>query len=139
MNAASRWAGIGVWYYFANRSFLLFICPWTENRMSIAESDGHYEVYWPRSPRRSTIKALAPRHASLAGKKIAFLWDFLFRGDQVFTVLERELKARFPGVSFVNWNEFGNTHGTDERKVVAALPQRCKELGVDAVISGMGC
>ena len=37
------------------------------------------------------------------------------------------------------WREFGNTHGGDERKVVAALPQRLKELGVDAVISGMGC
>ena len=107
--------------------------------MSDADSDGHYEVYWPRSPRRSELRPLARRLDTLAGKKIAFLWDYLFRGDEVFAVLEEELKARFPGVSFVDWREFGNTHGTDERKVVAALPERFKELGVDAAISGMGC
>ncbi len=107
--------------------------------MSEADTDGHYEAYWPRSPRRVEIRPLAPRLATLAGKNIAFLWDFLFRGDEVFAVLEAELKARYPGVSFVDWREFGNTHGTDERKVVAALPERFKQLGVDAAISGMGC
>jgi hypothetical protein len=35
--------------------------------------------------------------------------------------------------------EFGNTHGTDEREIVAALPQTLKAKGVDAVVSGMGC
>jgi hypothetical protein len=39
----------------------------------------------------------------------------------------------------VSWREFGNTHGRDEREVVAALPERLKALGVDAVISGMAC
>jgi hypothetical protein len=42
-------------------------------------------------------------------------------------------------VRFVSWREFGNTHGSEEREVVAALPKRLRELGVDAVISGMGC
>ncbi|OGA39824.1 MAG: hypothetical protein A3G24_16240 [Betaproteobacteria bacterium RIFCSPLOWO2_12_FULL_62_13] len=106
---------------------------------SETDNDGHYEVFWPRSQRQSKIRPLARRLDTLAGKKIAFLWDFLFRGDEVFAVLEEELKARFPGTSFVNWREFGNTHGTDERKVVAALPERFQELGVDAAISGMGC
>ena len=53
--------------------------------------------------------------------------------------LEEGLKARVPGVKFINWKEFGNTHGADERKILAELPQRLKSLGVDAVISGMGC
>jgi hypothetical protein len=107
--------------------------------MSEVESDGYYEAYWPRSPRQSRIKPLARRPESLAGKKIAFLWDFLFRGDAVFKLLQQELEKRYPGVTFVDWSEFGNTHGTDERAVVAGLPQRFKELGVDAAISGMGC
>lgn len=106
---------------------------------SATESDGHYEAYWPRSPRQTKIKPLAPRHETLAGKKVAFLWDFLFRGDEVFAVLQEELGKRFPGVTFVDWREFGNTHGTDERAVVAALPKRFKELGVDAAICAMGC
>jgi hypothetical protein len=38
----------------------------------------------------------------------------------------------------VSYKEFGNTHGGDEREVVASLPRRFKELGVDAVVSGHG-
>lgn len=107
--------------------------------MSETDHDGRYEVYWPRSQRQSKITPLARRLDTLAGRKIAFLWDFVFRGDEIFAVLEEALRARFPGVSFVNWREFGNTHGTDERKVVEALPGRFQELRVDAAISGMGC
>ena len=103
------------------------------------EQDGYYEVYWPRGARQGKIKPLARRFETLAGKKVAFLWDYLFRGEEIFVTLQEELSKRFPQMSFVDWREFGNTHGTDERKVVAALPQRFKELGVDAAISGMGC
>ena len=68
----------------------------------------------------------------------AALYAARFRGNEVFEFLEEGLKARFPGVKFVSWREFGNTHGSDEREVVAALPKKFKEMGVDAVISGMG-
>jgi len=107
--------------------------------MSQAGNSGAYEALWPRSPRQARVKPLAPRLDTLAGKTVAQLWDYVFRGDEVFALLEEGLAARFPGVRFVSWREFGSTHGSDERAVVAALPQRFKELGVDAVISGMGC
>lgn len=106
--------------------------------MNTSGSDGHYEVFWPRSPRQVKRTQLAPRLNTLKGKVVAQLWDFLFKGDQVFELLEQELKTRVPGVRFVNWREFGNTHGNDEREVVAALPAKLKALGVDAVISGIG-
>ena len=57
----------------------------------------------------------------------------------MFALLEEGLKARFPGVKFVSWKEFGSTHGGQEKKALAALPRRFKELEVDAVISGMAC
>ena len=101
--------------------------------------DGHYEVLWPRTPRQAGIRPLAKRLDTLNGKTVAQLWDYLFRGDRVFAHLEQALRARFPEVRFVGWKEFGNTHGSDEHAVLAALPQRFRELGVDAVISGMGC
>ena len=107
--------------------------------MSKQTNDGYYEAYWPRVTRQQRRNALAPRLATLEGKTIAQLWDFLFKGDEVFALLEEGLKARFPGVKFVSWREFGNTHRSDERQVIAALPQRFRELGVDAVISGMAC
>ncbi len=102
-------------------------------------NDGHYEVLWPRSPRQMKKKTLARRLDTLNGKTIAQLWDFIFSGDKVFAALEEGIRARYPGVRFVSWREFGNTHGADERKILAELPQRLKDLGVDAAISGMGC
>lgn len=103
----------------------------------MASNDGHYEVLWPRSPRQVKGRTFAPRPGSLAGKTVAQLWDYLFRGDEVFALLEEGLRQRFPGIRFVSWREFGNTHGDNEREVLAALPARLRELGVDAVICGM--
>jgi len=102
-------------------------------------NDGYYKALWPRSPRQSKVKPLAKRLDTLAGKTVAQVWDQVFRGDEVFAFLEEGLKARFPGVKFVSWREFGNTHGSEEREVVAALPGKLKSFGADAVVSGMGC
>ena len=107
--------------------------------MNQPSDEGYFEAYWPRAARRVATKTLAPRLAGLEGKRIAFLWDYLFRGDEIFDIVESQLRQRFAGIGFVGWREFGNTHGSDEREVVAALPRRLKALGVDAVISGMAC
>ena len=45
----------------------------------------------------------------------------------------------FRSVRFVSWREFGSTHGNQEHEVLASLPRKLRERGVDAVISGMGC
>ena len=99
--------------------------------MSKPNNDGYYEAYWPRGVRQQKTRALAPRLDSLEGKTVAQLWDYLFKGDEVFELLEEGLKKKYPGV--------GSTHGGDEKDALAALPKRFKELGVDAVISGMAC
>ena len=107
--------------------------------MSKLNRPEQHAVFWPRSPRQGRLKSLAPRLTTLNGKTVAELWDYLFHGDKVFDLLEGAIRQRFPDVRFVNWREFGNTHGSDERNVVANLPQKLKELGADAVVSGMGC
>jgi hypothetical protein len=106
--------------------------------MSVSNG-GYFEVLWPRGEHRAKPSALASRPATLNGKRIAFIWDYLFKGDQIFAQLEGAIRERFPNAEFVHWSEFGNTHGPDERAIVAALPQRLKDLRVDAAISGMGC
>jgi len=102
-------------------------------------NDGYYEVFWPRAPRQMQQRELAPRLDSLEGKTIAQLWDYLFKGDEVFALLEQGIRARHPEVRFVSWREFDSTHGDEEKAALAALPERFKQLGVDAVISGMAC
>ena len=102
-------------------------------------ADSQYEALWPRSPRQVGVKPLARRLDTLKGKTVAQLWDYVFRGDEVFALLEEGLKERFPDVRFVSYKEFGNTHGGEEREVVASIARKFKELKVDAAISGMGC
>ncbi|MGH8620448.1 MAG: UGSC family (seleno)protein [Burkholderiales bacterium] len=110
-----------------------------KNNDGTGAREPQYKAVWPRGPRQAKVKPLAKRLDTLDGKKIAWLWDYVFRGNEVFEQLEATLSARYPGVKFVNWAEFGNTHGSDERAVVAALPEKLKAMGVDAVVSGMGC
>ena len=97
-------------------------------------------------PRTIALDAMGGDHGPpvvVAGAAISLerypLLSFLFFGDEVFTVLEEKLRAQFPRVKFVSWREFGSTHAVNEKELLASLPQRFKELGVDAAISSMAC
>ncbi len=98
----------------------------------------HYKVVWPRSPLGVQHRRLAPRLTDLRGTRIAFVWDYMFRGDEMFAVLQRELRERF-GAELLPAEHFGNTHGPDEVAVIANLPNALREWRVDAAISGVGC
>ena len=102
-------------------------------------AEATYAVHWPRSTRTQAVQPVADRVDDLSGKVVAFVWDYLFRGDEIFAMVQRELQQRFTGMRFIGYEEFGSTHGADEREVLKNLPGKLKELKVDAVISGMGC
>ena len=101
--------------------------------------EAHYEVVWPRSPRGVQQRRRADRLDTLVGKRVAFLWDYLFRGDELFPILADQLIVRFEGIEIVDYIEFGNLHGADEKERVGRLPDDLRNRGVDAVVSGMGC
>jgi hypothetical protein len=98
-----------------------------------------YDVVWPRSPRGVQRRRQADRLTSLEGRRVAFLWDYIFRGDELFPILEKELTRRFDGIEIVGYETFGNLHGADEKERVGRLPDDLRHRGVDAVVSGMGC
>jgi hypothetical protein len=100
---------------------------------------GLYDVVWPCGERKQKMRPLARRLDTLNGKTIAQLWDFLFYGDDIFNMLEDKIREHYPTVKFVSWREFGSTHAVNEKELLASLPQRFKELGVDAAISSMAC
>jgi hypothetical protein len=104
-----------------------------------SSADGQYAVVWPCGERKLKVRPLAKRLDSLKGKKVAQLWDYLFAGDEVFASLEAELAKEYPDLQWVSWREFGSTHAVNEKELLASLPQRFKELGVDAAISCMAC
>lgn len=98
-----------------------------------------FAVLWPRGERTAPSQPLAPRMSTLEGKTVAFLWDYLFRGEEIFPMLQQALSERYPGMRFIGYEDFGSTHGDEEQKILAELPARLKVLRADAVISGMGC
>lgn len=98
-----------------------------------------FDVVWPKSPRGVRSRPLADRIATLNGKRVAFLWDYVFRGDEIFPALAAELTERFPDVEIVDYDVFGNTHGGDEKETVAGLPNGLSSRHIDAVVSAMGC
>jgi len=98
-----------------------------------------YKVVWPRGPRVDAGTRLARRLDTLEGKVVCELWDWIFKGDLIMDVFEKELAKRYPGIQFVSWREFGEIHGANEKKVLAELPEKLKKFNCDAVICGVGC
>ena len=98
-----------------------------------------YEVLWPRGRKAEGTLSLASRLDTLEGKTVCELSPGTFRADEIFPMIEKELAKRYPGIKFVNYKEFGSTHGGDETKVLAAIPDKLKQNKCDAVISGVGC
>ena len=98
-----------------------------------------YEVVWPRARRAKEPGRLSKRLGGLEGKTVGFLWNGVYRGNEVFPLVEKALSKRFPRIRFVEYGAFGFTHGPDEKQVLAGLQTRLMETGCDAVVSGMGC
>lgn len=101
-------------------------------------SEPVYEVVWPLG--RSVYETIPPasRPPDLEGKTVCELWERLFRGDEIFPIIRQSLSKRYPGIKFVDYDVFGDTHGTKQRELIAALPDMLRQHGCDAVISGVG-
>lgn len=97
-----------------------------------------YEVLWPLARKAKGAESTARGLGDLSGKTIAELWDYIFRGEVIYPMVRELLQARYPGIKFIPWSEFGNTHGPKQREIVAGLPDKLKTLKVDGVISGIG-
>ncbi len=105
----------------------------------MTDTSGLECVVWPRSKRSTAPVELARRSPTLAGRRIGFVWDYVFRGDEVFPLLAQEIRRRYPGTTFVGYETFGPTFGGDEHRTIAELPDALRRHGVDAVISAVGC
>jgi hypothetical protein len=97
-----------------------------------------YEVLSPLGRHARPSLTRPPKLASLDHRRVAFVWDEIFRGDEMFAVIARKLTARWPSIEFVDHTQFGNPEQRDGAAVVAALPARLREHGIDAVIAGVG-
>jgi hypothetical protein len=102
-------------------------------------NEGIYQVVWPRGQKTSKTKSLSKRLDTLNGKTVGLLWDYVFRGEEIFNIIQNRLPMKFPGIKFVSYDNFGNIHDRDEVRVLAELPAKLEKYGCDAVISAVGC
>jgi hypothetical protein len=97
-----------------------------------------YKVVWPLGKTLALTVKLAPRVSDLRNKTICEISDYGFRSEEIFPLVRELLAQRYPGVKFVEYTNFGNTHGPDETEVIATLPEKLRAYNCDAVISGVG-
>lgn len=103
-------------------------------------NDDHreYEVVWPLGKSHWDKRVLNPGIGDLTGKTIAEVWDRVFRGEEIFPAIRTALRKKYPTVRFVEYDKFGDTHGVNQKQVLADLPAMLRRHEVDAVISGVG-
>ncbi len=96
-----------------------------------------YDVVWPLGKSAYEKVSVAPRVADFDGKTICELWDWLFRGEDIFPLIRQSLLKRYANVRVVEYATFGNIRGPNEADVVAALPDLLRKQRCDAVICGI--
>ena len=111
---------------------------------SAAGDDNVYEVVSPLGEPVMKMVTMAPRLETLAGKTIGEIWNGGFRGDESFPMIERLLRDRYPTVKLIPYSEFplatvASFHPEKKQETLAALREKLKEKGCDAVITGNGC
>ena len=104
----------------------------------MASNEPHYDVLSPLPRKAVKETSAAPRVPDLNGKTVCELWDVIFRGETIYPLVREHIRARFPGVKFVTYEEFGNFHGAREAQVMASIPDKLRAHGADAVIVGIG-
>ena len=104
----------------------------------MSEQQPLYDVVWPLGKSHWDKRDLNPGLADLNGKTIAEVWDRVFRGEEIFPAIRAALREKYPRVRFVEYDTFGDTHGVNQKQVLADLPALLRKHEVDAVISGVG-
>jgi len=99
-----------------------------------------FEVVSPLGQTRGGPQVQRTYLPTLNGKNIAFLWDYLFKGPQMFEYYAAVIREQFPEANFVSFEVFGNIHGSapDEKANVAAIRQRMSRHEVHAAIVAVG-
>jgi len=99
-----------------------------------------YRVVYPLGVQATQEKSVAPSLPDLNGKIIGELWNYAFRGDETFPLIEAQIREKYPDVRFVSFACFGNFHDpSEEEKMMAELPDKLKRFHCDAVLVGNGC
>jgi hypothetical protein len=99
-----------------------------------------YDVVWPLGRTSGRTIETSGALGALDGKTVAFLWDYVFKGAEMFEIVKGEIDARYQDVTYVDYDVFGDIHGsvTAEREAIGGLVDKLRQYRVDAAIVGVG-
>ncbi len=125
-------------YWTANTQTLIIKVAKTARGLNQMEQ--RYSVVHPAGIKAATEKNVAASLPDLNGKTVGLLWNYGFRGDETFPIVEKKLRELYPQINIVGYQDFGNFHDpVIEAQMMAELPDKIKSYGCDAVIVGNGC
>jgi hypothetical protein len=103
-------------------------------------TENGYQVVWPLGRTVAPEIDVSGGVGSLDDKKVAFVWDYLFRGREMFEIIKRVVSEQFPRAEFVDYEAFGNIHGSDneEKANLENLPKRMHEHGATCAVVAVG-
>jgi hypothetical protein len=100
------------------------------------------EVFSPEGLSAVNQTDAAPRLTTLDRKRVAEIWNGVFKGDMTFPIIRELLSKKFPGIEIVPYTEFPHAPASDnparQRELAREIALLVKEKSCDAVISGNG-
>lgn len=100
-------------------------------------TEATYDVVWPSGrttgPKVGTQQGLS----DLSGKKIALVWDHLFKGDEILAALQKRVSIGHDDVEFIDHDNFIGTFA-DDYGVFPQLSEQLRASGADAAVVAVG-
>lgn len=103
--------------------------------MGQAVGECRYDVVSPLGNRRSRTTSEPAAGQLRPGATVAFLWDYVFKGDEMSALIEDALRSIEPGLRFVRYEAFGNIHDND---VIRTIAEPLGKHDVDIAIALVG-
>jgi hypothetical protein len=106
----------------------------------IVSMTNRFVVFSPEGNQPSTGDVSAPRLSDLEGKRVGYLWDRLFRGEEMFEEIATYLEAEYGSVAIPH-ERFGEvpltTEGESEQHILDDLSKALDSNEVDCVVVGI--
>ncbi|MBO0835470.1 MAG: hypothetical protein J2P28_08115 [Actinobacteria bacterium] len=103
----------------------------------MGEAEPTYSTLWPLGRSTQRGRQAQAGLAGLSGKRIALVWDHLFKGDQILHAFEERLRGQVPDIEFIDHTHFVGDFG-DDYSGLDELTRQLAQARADAAVVAVG-